>query len=71
MTQNNTTVIDWTGLFEKHSGAWVALKDDERSVVSYARKAQQALEKAQEKGWDQPILVRVPTESSAYVGSYA
>ncbi len=61
-------VIDWTKIYTKHKGLWVALKDDQKTVISAAKTAKEAWKKAREKGYEKPILFRVPTEIIAYVG---
>ncbi len=62
--------IDWTKIYEKYKGLWVALKDDEKTVVASGETAKEAWEKAQEKGYEKPIMFRVPTEIIPYVGSF-
>ena len=61
--------IDWTKIYKKYKGLWVALKDDEKTVISSGKTAKQAFEKAKEKGYQMPILFRVPTKIFPYVGS--
>lgn len=61
--------IDWTKIYKKYKGLWVALEDDEKTVISSGKTAKQALEKAKEKGCQMPILFRVPTEILPYVGN--
>lgn len=61
--------IDWTKIYKKYKGLWVALEDDEKTVISSGKTAKQALEKAKEKGYQMPILFRVPTEILPYVGN--
>ena len=60
--------IDWTQIYKKYKGKWVALKDDEQTVVGSGAKAKDALEEARQKGYDHPILHRVPTKLITYVG---
>lgn len=60
--------IDWTKIYKKHKGYWVALKDDEKTVIASGKTAKEAWEKAQKEGYKKPILFRVPTEIIAYVG---
>lgn len=60
--------INWTSIFEKYPGKWVALKKDEKTVVSAAKNAKVAFEKARKAGVKVPILLKVPTESLPYVG---
>ena len=63
-------VIDWTDIYKKYKGLWVALKDDKKTVVASGRTVKQVMDRAQEKGYTQPILFRVPTKVIPYVGSF-
>jgi len=60
--------IDWTLLYEKYKGQWVALKTDEKSVISSGKTAKEAFEKAQQMGYRKPILTRMPEKLVTYVG---
>jgi len=60
--------IDWTKIYKKYKGLWVALKDDEMTVIASGKTAKEAWEEAQRKGYEQPILTRMPEEITAYVG---
>lgn len=59
---------DWTKIYKKYKGFWVALAEDEETVLSYGKNALEALKKAREDGYQDPILVRMPKEITAYVG---
>jgi len=61
--------IDWTKIYKKYKGLWVALDKDEKRVVAYDNEAKKAFEKAQKKGVKTPILFKVPTEIIPYVGT--
>ncbi|KKW22195.1 MAG: hypothetical protein UY65_C0030G0004 [Parcubacteria group bacterium GW2011_GWA2_51_12] len=60
--------IDWTQIYEKYKGLWIALKDDEQTVVASGKTAKEAWDRAQEKGYKKPILSNVPERLSTYVG---
>jgi Family of unknown function (DUF5678) len=60
---------DWTQIYKKYKGLWIALTEDEEKVVSSAKTAKEAWLKAQEKGIRKPILTRVPLEVVPYVGN--
>jgi hypothetical protein len=62
--------IDWTKIYKKYRGMWVALADDEQTVLGSGTTLQEALQKAQKKGGNDPIVMRVPLEQTSYVGSY-
>lgn len=61
--------INWTDLFKKHKGNWLALKDDEKTVVGIGVTAKEALVKAQRRGYSNPILTKMPQKLTSYVGS--
>ena len=63
-------VIDWTDIYKKYKGLWVALKDDKKTVVASGKTVKQVMDRAQEKGYALPILFRVPTKVIPYVGSF-
>lgn len=41
--------IDWTKIYKKYKGLWVALDEKERKVVASDKEAKKAFEKAQKK----------------------
>lgn len=59
---------DWTKIYKKYKGFWVALAEDEETVVGSGKSAREALENAQKEGYKEPILTRMPEEITAYVG---
>jgi len=60
--------IDWTKIYKKYKGLWVALKDDEKSVVASGKTVKEVMKEAKKKGFKEPILFRVPTEIIPYIG---
>ena len=62
--------IDWTEIYKKYKGLWVALKEDETTVVGSGKTAREALEKARREGYENPILTRMPEKIVTYVGSW-
>lgn len=59
---------DWTKIYKKYKGLWVALLDDEVTVIGSGKTVKETLKEAQKKGYKEPILFRVPTEILPYVG---
>jgi len=51
--------IDWTELFNDYKGEWVALKDDEKTVIAHGTSAIEVWNKAR-KTAPKPILMQVP-----------
>ena len=62
-------VKDWTKLYKKYKGLWVALAKDETTVLAADKSARKAWVLAKEAGNVNPILTRVPEDLSAYVGA--
>jgi len=60
--------IDWTKICKKYKGLWVALEKDEKTVIASGKKAKEAWERAQKKGYKKPILFRVPIKIIPYIG---
>ena len=63
--------IDWTKIYDKYKGLWVALKDDEKTVVASGKTAKEAWQKSQKKGYKKPIMIREPAEIIPYIGGFA
>ena len=63
--------IDWTKIYEEYRGRWIALGDDETTVVASGGTAREAWEAAQKKGYEKPILAKMPPELVGYVGAPA
>lgn len=62
--------IDWTKICKKYKGLWVGLKTDEKTVVASGKTVKEVMAKAKEKGYEKPILFRVPTKIVPYVGGF-
>jgi len=60
--------IDWSRIYKKYQGLWVALEDDEKTVIASGRTAKEVWLRAQEKGFTKPILTRMPEKLVTYVG---
>ncbi|MBI2036406.1 hypothetical protein HYT17_02150 [Candidatus Microgenomates bacterium] len=43
--------IDWTRIYKKYKGLWVALKSDEKTVVASGKTAKEAWNIAQKKDY--------------------
>ncbi len=62
-------VIDWTEIFKQYAGMWVALAQDEKTVVAASKNAKKAYDEARKTGVDVPIMLKVPQESLPYIGT--
>ena len=60
--------IDWTKIYKKYKGLWVALKSDEKTVIASGKTAKAVWDLAQKKGFTKPILTRMPDKLIPYVG---
>ncbi len=60
--------IDWTKIYKKYKGFWVALDSDETTVIANGKTAKEAWNKARKKGYNKPILTRMPRNLVSYVG---
>jgi hypothetical protein len=60
--------IDWSTLYDRFKGLWVALGDDEKTVLASGQTAQEALRRARQGGHPNPILTRLPETLGTYVG---
>lgn len=61
--------IDWSPIYKKYKGLWVALDDDEQTVLASGKTAKEAWEKALKKGFPKPILMGVPEKLTYFVGT--
>ncbi len=62
--------IDWTRLYEKYAGQWVALDEDNETVVASGDTAEAALQEAISRGCKHAALTFVPTEVITFAGAY-
>ena len=60
-------MTDWTHLFEKYRGKWVALADDETTVLAAADTAKEA-HTAALKRTSLPIMYQVPDTLDLFAG---
>ena len=61
--------IEWSSIFRRFKGLWVALDDDEKTVLASGKTAKEALDKARRKGHRTPIITRMPDRLQPYVGT--
>ena len=60
---------DWTKIQKKYKGLWVALEQNEATVISAHKTARVAFEAAKKK-YKNTNLVRMPEDLKAYIGCY-
>ena len=61
-------MIDWTKIYKKYKGLWVALKSDEKTVIASGANAREVWEEAQKAGFKESILSRMPEKLATYIG---
>ena len=59
---------DWTEIQKKYKGLWVALADDEETVIASGKSLRDTLDGAKKKGHKDPIVIRMPEKLAAYAG---
>jgi len=59
---------DWSKIYKKYKGLWVAFLDDEQTVVGSGKTLKEALNEAQKRGYKEPIMNRMPDTLAPYVG---
>ncbi len=62
--------IDWTKIYKKYKGLWVALKNDQKTVIAADETVKGVVKKANKKGFKEPILFHVPAKVIPYVGGF-
>ena len=60
--------INWKNIREKYKGQWVALEDDEVTVIASGRSVKDVLEKAKGRGYAEPIVAFMPRELVSFAG---
>jgi hypothetical protein len=68
MERASLEIKDWSPLFANYRGQWVALADDEVTVLAAASTAKGALAASASNGAPSPILYRVPNTLDTFVG---
>ena len=61
--------IDWTKIYKEYKGLWVAIKDDQITVIASGKSLVEALDNSKKKGYTNPILTRMPDELVAFAGA--
>ncbi len=60
--------VNWVNIYKKYKGLWIALKDDEKTVIASGKNAREAFTRAQNIGYPTPILTKVPQKITALAG---
>lgn len=62
-------VKDWTQLYKKYKGMWVALGNDEMTVLGVGKTVREAVQEAKKKTNKTPFLTHIPEKLTSYVGA--
>lgn len=65
---NYAMAKDWSKIYKKYKGLWVALAEDEMTVLGVGKTVREAVIAARKKTDKTPFLTRIPENLSAYVG---
>lgn len=60
--------IDWTKVYAKYQGMWVALDKDNETVVGKGATAEPAVTEAKSKGFVEAAVTYIPQEVIAFAG---
>lgn len=61
-------IIDWTKIYKEYKGLWVALKDDEQTVIASGQTLKDVSQKAEKAGFKKPIITFVPKKLTEFAG---
>lgn len=62
---------NWTSLYKNYKGLWVALEDDELTVITSGKELPEVLKVASGKGFEKPIIAKIPKANVTYITSAA
>lgn len=62
--------IDLTYIDKKYKGLWVALNDKWDKVLSADKNIEKAYKGAIKKGYNKPVMYKVPKKNIAYFGNF-
>lgn len=63
--------LDRTAMANKYPGKWVALKADRKTVVSVGSSVKQVLDEAHRKGYEHPVITKMPNNILALLLPHA
>ena len=61
--------VSWEKIYQHYRGQWVALAQDEETVLASGKTAKEALTKAVSSGYKNPVIAFMPKELLTYVGA--
>jgi hypothetical protein len=61
-------VKDWSPIVKKYGGKWIALKDDEVTVIAAGDTLKEARAQAEKAGFPHPIFTKIPAKLTYFAG---
>lgn len=61
---------DWSKIWKLYKGKWVALQEDEVTVITSADTLKETLEEARRKGFQNPIVTKMPSRIGTFIGIF-
>ena len=63
--------IDWTHIYRKYKGLWVAMKDpQDTKVIASGKTLKGTIEKAERRGVKHPSVAQIPRRLLPIVGAF-
>lgn len=59
---------DFKKIYKRYKGKWVALKSDEKTVITSGETLKEILENSNKKGFEHPIVMKIPPAVLPYIG---
>lgn len=63
-----STMIDWSKIYKEYKGFWVAMKDDEKTIIGKGKTAKEAIYEAEQNGYKNPIITFIPANLTKFAG---
>lgn len=62
--------MNFTKIYNKYKGLWITLDKSLKTVISAESSAKKAYESALKKGYQKPVLFKVPAQNLPYIGTF-
>lgn len=59
--------VDWTKMSNEYKGQWIALKEDQTTILSSGDSLKKVIADAKVKGFKDPIVTKIPKEIVPYI----
>ena len=68
--EEQNKIKDWSKIYQNYKGLWVVFAKDEETVISSSVKLKDAVDEAEDKGYFDPIVFKVPINQNVLVASF-